>query len=176
MICVVLKLMGPPEIKIQVSHSQTDFTQFIKHSFGGISVSTPHPWPELTYLTCFSEVPLKIVFLNTTRHGCRCSVRHVTLAVIFDSRLLVWEMWIIWQQGVTEALTGTYIPQIYASVTSRPIKLTSDLRIRTFNYNIKRGTVEMWTPRRHVACVIAQQYSSATFISFRFHSRKKIFG
>jgi hypothetical protein len=30
-----------------------------------------------------------------------------------------------------------------------------------------------WPPRR---CVVAQQYSSATFISLRFHSRKEKFG
>jgi hypothetical protein len=29
---------------------------------------------------------------------------------------------------------------------------------------------------RHTGCVIAQQYSSAVFFSFRFHCRKEKFG
>jgi hypothetical protein len=29
---------------------------------------------------------------------------------------------------------------------------------------------------RHAGCVIAQQYSSAAFVSFRFHCRKEKFG
>jgi hypothetical protein len=29
---------------------------------------------------------------------------------------------------------------------------------------------------RHAACVIAQQYYSATFVSLRFHSREEKFG
>jgi hypothetical protein len=47
-------------------------------------------------------------------------------------------------------------------------------------YTYTQGSpVEIQTPtqRDHPAvCVIAQQYSSSTFVSLRFHSRKEMFG
>jgi hypothetical protein len=62
------------------------------------------------------------------------------------------------------------------SELSMHVQVTVNARTSSRNPNYK--TLKCYQPQhdRPAACVIAQQYSSATFVSLRFHSGKKKIG